>query len=86
VAKEQPILVRFDEGVEITLDLDAWSWLASGEDEASETMASMANSLGYEYSPADGHPGHAFARLAADSLGGKAELPPAPPREEGVIH
>lgn len=86
MAEKPPISVRFDEGVEIALDPTSWRWSAApGADEASAAMASAANCLGYEYSPADGEPGFAFATLAAERLGGRAALPPVPARGKGEV-
>lgn len=83
--EEGPILVRRGQSA-IRFDVDSWKWEPYAEDAGSRTMAEMANALilGWEYSPADGPPGHYVAVVVAERLHGEASYPRTHPDPDTI--
>lgn len=82
----EPIKVKAGDSTIVLTASETWEPESGGPGE--QVLAEFANAVSarYEYSPADGWPGHALAHMVAEAVGGEAILPPVPPAKEGVVY
>ncbi len=71
-------------GGRLTLDPATYTWSADAGAQSFLPHVELITSL-YRYDVADGQPGYALATQVAEAVGGRTELPPAPPLPEGAV-